>query len=105
MAHDPVTDANGRVYAIRELDPADMLDLFEAAGDASDNQRWVQFALIVTSVTAIDNVPLPLATTKNDIRANAKLIGNAGIVAVSKAVMGEVAPAGKAEHSVDLAKN
>jgi hypothetical protein len=99
-----VTDSTGRKFITRELDPADMLDLFEAAGDASGNQAWIRMAMIVHSVMEIDGVPLPIAVTKDDIRANARRIKNEGLVALSKHMFGDNAKKADGD-AVKTAKN
>lgn len=79
-----VTDSRGRVLKLRVIDPGQMLDLMEAAGTASDNRAWMQYALMVASVASIDGVPMPAAANKRDVRANAVMIGHDGIAAATQ---------------------
>lgn len=102
-----IIDGRGRKFITKELDPGDLLDLLEAAGSNSGNSAWLRLAMVVCSVTAIDGVPLPLATTKQDVRTAAKQIGNDGLVALNKALLGDDT-AGAAPSDVeakDTAKN
>ena len=79
-----VTDSLGRALGIRTMGPAGMLDLIEAAGDQSGNASWVRSAMIITSVVAIDGIPVPVAITKDQVKRNAIMIGNEGFAAVAK---------------------
>ncbi len=81
---DSVTDAQGRVLKLHVMDPMDMLDLYEAAGDVAGNATWVRYAMILASVTQIDDLPIPAPKTKDQIRALGKRLGNDGLVAVAK---------------------
>ena len=98
-----VVDSTGRKIVITSLDPADMLDLLEAAGDASANSGYMRYAMVVCSVSKIDEMPIPRPTKKNEIKALAKRLGNEGFAAVAKALFGEGDSAGRDE--VELAKN
>ena len=80
---DIVKDTNGREIEIRVLDPDEMLDLLEAAGDASTNQGYMRYAMVAASVSKIDGVPVLMPDTKTELKAVAKKLGNAGMVAVS----------------------
>jgi hypothetical protein len=101
-----ITDANGVVYTTKELDPGDVLELLEAAGDASSNAGWVRYAMVVASITAINDVPIPQHTSKQDIVMLAKKIGNVGITAITSAMFGPAkAPAMAALAEVETAKN
>jgi hypothetical protein len=95
-----VTDASGRKLTLKPLDPGDMLDLLEAAGDQSTNAGYVNYAVIVASVVQIDDKPLPRAMKKDRLKANGKLLGNVGLVAVTKELFGDESetPAETAEH-------
>lgn len=83
-----VKDALGRSLVLVPLQPHEMLDLFEAAGTNSGNGAWVRMALLVCSVRSIDDVPLPYPTMKDQVRGNAKLLGNEGLVAAQLELMG-----------------
>lgn len=98
------TDENGKRYTIRVLDPADMLDLLEAAGDLSGNAGWVRYAMMLCSVSEIDGVPVPMPAKKSDVRALAKRIGNAGLKAIDQVLFGAPDTTTTAEV-VEAAKN
>jgi hypothetical protein len=98
-----VTDSRGRKIAYRELAPADMMDLMEAADDVSGNAGWMAFALGVASVTSIDGVPVPVAENKADVKRNANTLGNDGIVAVQNAIFGS--PKKATKKAAGTAKN
>lgn len=76
---------DGRRLTLRALDPADMLDLIEAAGSAvigPSASTWLGYAEMICSVTAIDGVPVQMPVTKDQIRALARKIGKEGIAAL-----------------------
>ncbi len=111
-----VTDANGLVISYREMNPADMLDLLEAAGKESQNGGWVAYAITICSVTAIDGRMVPAPRTKDQVRALATRLGNVSYVALANAMFGPVPkadpdadpdapPAPPVNPVVDTAKN
>ncbi|GBR44218.1 hypothetical protein [Neokomagataea thailandica] len=74
---------DGRKLMLRELDPADMLDLIEAAGAAVNSPAagaWLSYAEMICSVTAIDGVPVQMPGTKDEIRDLARRLGKGGLV-------------------------
>ena len=97
-----VTDAKGRKITIQPLDPGDMLDLMEAAGDASSNVGYVRYAMVVCSVIMIDAVPVPRATKKAEIKALGRKLGNDGFSAVANATFGDDAAS---SNEAEAAKN
>jgi hypothetical protein len=106
-----VTDDNGRKLTLRELDPADMLDAIEAAGNAADNTTWVRLAMMMMAVDSIGGVPIPPPQNKREIRALAKQIGNVGMRAIqgvmfpSSSETGADDAAPKQMTTTDVAKN
>lgn len=101
-----ITDKNGRVFETKELDPGDLLDILEAAAEASGNQSWVRLAMVVCSVTAIDGVPVPFATRKADVTKLARTIGNDGLVALNQSMFGDgEAKVDTSTKDIDTAKN
>ena len=102
-----VTDSLGRVITYRVLDPGETLDLIEAAGKASQNQGFMQYAMVVASATSImtpggDDVPMPAVVTRDGLRAAGKTLKNEGMVALAKVLFeGETAAA----DQVEAAKN
>jgi hypothetical protein len=79
-----VTDGRGRTIRLREMNPGDMMDLLEAAGPASTNQGYLQYATAVITVAEIDGVPVPKPRNQDQLRAAAVRLGNDGLVAVTR---------------------
>jgi hypothetical protein len=101
-----VTDARGRKIQLRALDPADTLDLLEAAENASSNRGWITYAMVMASVEEIDGVPVPRASTKAQIKDIGRQLGNDGFSACAKVLFPEdkiAAPS--AEQERDAVKN
>lgn len=84
-------EADGRVLRLREMDPADMLDLIEAAGENAGNRAWLRFAMLACSVQAIDGVPVPFPRDPGGVKALARRIGTAGLEAVRAALFTDTA--------------
>lgn len=105
MADKTVTDSTGRTLLLREIEADEMLDLMEAAGVSAGNSAYMQFALIVASVSSVDGVPMPRITSKAMLRSNAAAIKNAGIVAASREMMGGDTAAADADEQIATAKN
>ncbi|MFT8764598.1 MAG: hypothetical protein ABF809_11455, partial [Gluconobacter potus] len=58
--------SDNRRLTLREIDPADMLDLIEAAGSAINGasaSAWLGYAEMICSVPAIDGVPVQMPQT------------------------------------------
>lgn len=80
----PVTDAHGRVLAVRRLGALDRLRLFKAAGAGLvGNAGWMGMATLACSVTAIDDVPVPPPASEAQVEALVARLGDAGIAAVA----------------------
>ena len=80
-------DAEGRRIALRRLTALDKLRLFEAAGpELARNDHWIGMAALVVSVTAIDEVPVPVPTSKQAIEGVVRRLGDDGIAAVAAAL-------------------
>lgn len=83
------TDTRGRVFQMKTLDPADMLNTIEIAGGAAaENQTWLRMAMLLATVSTIDGIPVPVAGTKNQILNNARMIGNDGLICIADATTG-----------------
>jgi len=98
MAETPtvVTDARGRKLSIRLPDAGDQFDLIEIAGAVADNRPWMFRAMVVYAVSAIDGVPLPLPASKDDLKTNARALGDDGIMAVMESLFPEAVAAARA---------
>jgi hypothetical protein len=110
MADHETTDADGKVYKYKDLDPADMLNLMEAAGANSGNQGWMRMAMLISSVKDIDGLPVPMPTNKNQVLSLARQVGNAGLVALNAAMFGDdetpdAAAVASGSEQLELAKN
>ncbi|MFT9220371.1 hypothetical protein [Gluconobacter oxydans] len=78
--------SDNRRLTLREIDPADMLDLIEAAGSAINGasaSAWLGYAEMICSVTAIDGVPVQMPQTKDEIRELSRRVGKAGIAVLT----------------------
>lgn len=87
-----VTDATGRKLRLRILDPGDTMDILEAAGPSSSYPGFMQYAMAVCSVSAINDVPLPLPTDRRALKAAGKLLGNDGFAAMARVLFGANLP-------------
>lgn len=106
-----VTDSLERKIVLKTLGPADMLNLFEAAGANSGNAAWMRFAMELASVRSVDGVPLPFAIKKEQLLMAAERLGNEGMMAVHLKLFppeeegaDESAPTAEAQE-VEAAKN
>jgi hypothetical protein len=86
-AEETVTDDDGRRLTIRKLTALDRLRLFKAAGPIlAQNQPWLGMALIASSVTAIDDVPVPAPTNETQVEAMVARLGDPGLTAIAQAL-------------------
>lgn len=83
-----VTDSKGRVIKFRVMDPGDMLDITEMAGESSTNQGYLRYAMVAFAVTDIDGVPVPPPRNRAQMRELAKRVGNEGMVALTAKMFG-----------------
>ena len=82
------TDALGRRLTLRRLTALDKLRLFKAAGpQLAQNPPWLGTALLVASVTAIDDIPVPPPVSEGQIESIVQRLGDEGINAVSAALL------------------
>ena len=99
-----VTDDDGRRLYLRRLTALDRLRLFKAAGPMlSQNDRWLGMAMLAVSVSAIDDIPIPLPGTEHQIEALVNRLGDVGITAVAAAL--EPAPASHSPEALANAGN
>jgi hypothetical protein len=84
---EPVTDTLGRRLALRKTNALDKLRLLKAAGPAlAQNQPWLAIALYAASVTAIDDVPVPMPASEAQIEALVARLGDEGLAAIAGAM-------------------
>ena len=106
MLPSEIDGGEGRRFTLREANPADMLDLIEAAGAAASSGAWMRYALMICSVSAIDSKPILMPLTKNAVRELAKRIGNTGMEALARVHYPEDLDEDAASVSeIDTAKN
>ncbi|QDH16784.1 hypothetical protein [Swingsia samuiensis] len=99
-----VVTTDGRRFSIQEIDPADMLDLIEAAGSAlasASAEAWLGYAEMLCSVRAIDGIPVQMPATKGEIQNLARKIGKDGV----KALQGVFVNNDQEEDDQIIAKN
>lgn len=88
-----VTDATGRVIALRRPNVLDRLRLFKAAGPAlSQNHLWLGIATLAVSAISIDGVPVPQPATEGQIEGLVARLGDDGIEAIARALATEPDP-------------
>jgi len=88
-----ITDTDGRRLDLRTLTALDKLRLFKAAGPAlSRNEPWLGMALLACSVSAIDEVPVPMPADERGIEALVARLGDAGLAAIAAALAPEPTP-------------
>ena len=86
-AEQTVTTADSTRLTLRRMNALDKLRLFKAAGPVlAQNEPWLGMALLASSVVAIDDVPVPLPATEQQIEAMVARLGDAGIAAVAAAL-------------------
>ncbi len=79
-----VLDVLGRRLALRRLGALDRLRLFKAAGPVlAANPGWIGLATLAASVTAIDDVPVPVPATEAQVEGLVARLGDAGLAAAS----------------------
>ncbi len=82
-----VIDSQGRRLALRRMGALERLRLFKAAGpELSHNEPWLGMAILASSVTAIDDVPVPMPTSETHVENLVARLGDAGIAAVAAAL-------------------
>lgn len=82
-----VTDTAGRTIEFRRPNALDRLRLFKAVGASlAENDRYLGLAMLAACVTAIDGVPVPPATTENQIELLVQRLDDAGLTAVGNAL-------------------
>ncbi len=88
-----VTDGQGRRLTLRRLNALDKLRLFKAAGpQLAHNQPWLGMAMLACSVAAIDEVPVPVPMTEQQIEGLVARLGDAGIAAAAAALEADPTP-------------
>lgn len=82
-----ISDAFGRRIGLRRLNALDKLRLFKAAGPyLSQNQHWLGMAMLASSVSSINDVPVPPPANEQQVEAMVERLGDVGIAAIAKAL-------------------
>lgn len=91
-------DAEGRRLELRRLGALDKLRLFKAVGPSlAQNAPYLGMAMLASSVTAIDGVPVPPPVTELQVEQMVSRLGDSGISAVAEALQpGPLGSAGNA---------
>ncbi|AQU86380.1 hypothetical protein B0W47_01710 [Komagataeibacter nataicola] len=92
MTEKTVKTSDGRTLTYRERGPGDVLALLEFGPD-TPSTAWLEYALMVSSVDAIDGVPVIRPQTRVQLEQLANQIGNDGIEVLSTALFGPDAQA------------
>jgi hypothetical protein len=88
-----VTDARGRKLSVRRLGALDRARLFKAiGGQNSQNAPYLGMAMLASSVTTMDDIPLPFPATDREVEAAIARLDDDGINAVADALSGTMAP-------------
>ena len=99
-----VVDADGRRIHIKRLSALDKLRLFKAVGPSlAQNEPYLGLAVLASSVTSIDGVPMPPPVNETHIEGMVSRLGDAGLAAVASG-LSEIANSGE-RTSKDLAGN
>lgn len=82
-----IVDSSKRRLVVRLPNALDKLRVFKAAGaDLASNQPWISMAVLASSVTAIDDIPVPFPTSEGQIEALISRLGDEGLDAIAQAV-------------------
>lgn len=82
-----IVDSLGRRLTIRSLTALDKLRIFKAAGpELALNQPWLAMAMLASSVTAINDIPIPPPSTETQIEALVGRLGDSGIEAIAETI-------------------
>ncbi len=95
-------DEGGRALELRRLGALDKLRLFKALGPVlSQNAPYLGMAMLASSVTAIDGVPVPPPVTELQVEQMVGRLGDAGIAAIAEALAPSEVGAGEAAAADD----
>ncbi len=81
----------GHRITLRRLNALDKLRLLKAAGpELAQNEPWLSVAMLASSVTAIDDVPVPQPTNERQIEAIVSQLGDEGLAAIADSLAAEL---------------
>jgi hypothetical protein len=79
-----VIDSDGRRIHVKRLLALDKLRLFKAVGPSlAQNEPYLGMAVLASSVTSIDGVPIPPPVNETHIEGMVSRLGDAGLTAVA----------------------
>ena len=81
-----VTDARGRVIALRRPNVLAQYRMVEAMGKSAENQVYMAMVMPLIYVASIDGDPVPPAATKAQIEALVQRLDEDGLAAVTKGI-------------------
>ena len=82
-----VTDGRGRVIGISKPPFDAQFDLVEAVGQSAENKTYMGMVSLLTWVKSIDGDPVSMPTTKLQIRALLRRLGEDGYTAVANGIV------------------
>jgi len=95
-----ISDSEGQRITIRRLSALDKLRLFKAAGPTlAQNHLWLGMATLACSVSAINDVPVPMPTNELQVEALVSRLGDSGITAIAGALASETQPEDMVTHA------
>jgi hypothetical protein len=90
-----VRDGDGRDLVLRRLGPLDRLRLFKTLGsELAQNPPYLGMAMLAASVTAIDDIPVPVPATEAQVEALVLRLGDSGMAAIAAGLSERTAPMG-----------
>jgi hypothetical protein len=94
------TDAKGRVFTVRKPDFLAQFRLVEVLGQSAQNDMYMRMVGPLTFIGAIDGDQIPLPTSKAQLEALIKRVGEEGYVAVVECVAEKFGVQGSHEEAV-----
>lgn len=78
-------DDSGRELVVRRPTAIDRLRLYKAVGPVlAENSAYLGTALLASSVSEIDGIPVPAPTNENQIEALVGRLGDVGLEAIAR---------------------
>ena len=82
-----VVDSEGRIIEVRKISAVNMMKLYAAAGpEKSEVDRYMGYAILASSVFAIDDKKLPFPRSAGEVESVVANIGEEGLEAVATAL-------------------
>jgi hypothetical protein len=82
-----IRDGLGRKLTIRRINALDRLRLLKAAGpDLSQNDSWLNMAVLTLSLIAVNEIPRMMPTSERQIEAAILELGDPGLEAIADAL-------------------